>query len=439
MSELPSQGATPADTANSLVPSCASSRHTRPQRGFLTSARKPRWLSAPRAAAACAITARLRRRGQVRFTRQSVAGQVTSQIAAGRTEPGSRETIVGAPELAKRSAEPRAQVARGEIIDPDVVDRLAVDADEMTLRSRLFTAATEAHRLQKRIEDVGLTTEKKESGYWTANGQTDKLLEEIKKWQGELDQAKRIALEPAPTVTLTDDQRQERAFLAKTGASARARAAHPPAPPVKPTDAQRRIQTMRTAITAVEGQMASFDKVFDINGLFTWANEQIADKQLSDALWSIAVQLGVAIVTGQVAGAIVAGVRSFALAREAVVAGQLIADARKASVLYSALNLTLQAGLPTLTQRAMGGKGGPREFAENALGIVLTNAAMRPFMGLLKNPGAVAEEVRTLGAVRQTDGQVRGGAHPGDRRRDRGRPRCAFADALRPAEGRDQR
>ena len=78
-------------------------------------------------------------------------------------------------------------------------------------------------------------------------------------------------------------------------------------PPVKPSDAQRRIQTMRKAITAVDGQMASFDNIFDINGLFTWANEQIADKQLSDALWSIAVQLGVAMITGQVAGAIVAG------------------------------------------------------------------------------------------------------------------------------------
>jgi len=392
LSELPSQGATPADTNLGPVmrvieayAAAAGVSHLGAEAPVaLGSARRLRALL-PLAFA----------EEKVRLTRQTVAGQVASQVAAGRTEPGSRETIVGAPELARRSAELRAMVARGDSIDADVVDQLAVDADEMTLRARLLTAATEAHRLQKRIEDVGLTTEKIESGYWTPYGQTDKLLEEIKKWQAELDQAKRIALEPAPTVTPTDDQRRERAFLAKTGASARARAAHPPAPPVKPSDAQRRIQTMRKAITAVDGQMASFDKVFDINGLFTWANEQIADKQLSDALWSIAVQLGVAIITGQVAGAIVAGVRSFALAREAVVAGQLIADARKASVLYSALNLTLQAGLPTLTQRAMGGKGGPREFAENALGIVLTNAAMRPFMGLFKNPGAVAQEVRT--------------------------------------------
>jgi hypothetical protein len=392
LSELPSQGATPADTNLGPVmrvieayAAAAGVSHLGAEAPVaLGSARRLRALL-PLAFA----------EEKVRLTRQTVAGQVASQVAAGRTEPGSRETIVGAPELARRSAELRAMVARGDSIDADVVDQLAVDADEMTLRARLLTATTEAHRLQKRIEDVGLTTEKIESGYWTPYGQTDKLLEEIKKWQAELDQAKRIALEPAPTVTPTDDQRRERAFLAKTGASARARAAHPPAPPVKPSDAQRRIQTMRKAITAVDGQMASFDKVFDINGLFTWANEQIADKQLSDALWSIAVQLGVAIITGQVAGAIVAGVRSFALAREAVVAGQLIADARKASVLYSALNLTLQAGLPTLTQRAMGGKGGPREFAENALGIVLTNAAMRPFMGLFKNPGAVAQEVRT--------------------------------------------
>jgi hypothetical protein len=393
LSELPSQGATPVDTANlgpvmrviEAYAAAAGVSHLGAEAPVaLGSARRLRALL-PLAFA----------EEKVRLTRQTVAGQVASQVAAGRTEPGSRETIVDAPELARRSAELRAKVARGDIIDADVVDQLAVDADEMTLRARLLTAATEAHRLQKRIEDVGLTTEKIESGYWTPYGQTDKLLEEIKKWQAELDQAKRIALEPAPTVTPTDDRRQESAFLATTGASARARAAHPPAPAVKPSDAQRRIQTMRKAITAVDGQMASFDKVFDINGLFTWANEQIADKQLSDALWSIAVQLGVAIITGQVAGAIVAGVRSFALAREAVVAGQLIADARKASMLYSALNLTLQAGLPTLTQRAMGGKGGPREFAENALGIVLTNAAMRPFMGLFKNPGAVAQEVRT--------------------------------------------
>ena len=75
----------------------------------------------------------------------------------------------------------------------------------------------------------------------------------------------------------------------------------------------------------------------------------------------------------------------------------------------------------------MGGKGGPREFAENALGIVLANAAMRPFMGLFKNPGAVSPGGPHVGAVRQTDGQVRGACHRGDRRRDRGGPCCAFA------------
>ena len=150
-----------------------------------------------------------------------------------------------------------------------------------------------------------------------------------------------------------------------------------------------------------------------------------------------AVQLGVAIIPGQVAATIVLGLRSFALAREAVVAGQLIADARKASVLYSALNLTLQAGLPTLTQRAMGGKGGPREFAENALGIVLTNAAIASVHGLFKNPGAVAQEVRTW--AQSPNRRARSRRATVGRRRDRGGPCCAFADALRPAEGRDQR
>ena len=52
---------------------------------------------------------------KVRLTRQTVAGQVASQVAAGRTEPGSRETIVGAPESqgAARSSAPwwRAAIA----------------------------------------------------------------------------------------------------------------------------------------------------------------------------------------------------------------------------------------------------------------------------------------------------------------------------------------
>ena len=90
---------------------------------------------------------------KVRLTRQTVAGQVASQVAAGRTEPGSRETIVrGAPELARRSAELRAMVARGDSIDADVVDQLAVDAGRDDAASPLADCghrgaqAVETHR-----------------------------------------------------------------------------------------------------------------------------------------------------------------------------------------------------------------------------------------------------------------------------------------------------
>ena len=342
---------------------------------------------------------------KIKVARLAIADQSGAQVRTGLVEEGAGETMRGLPTLLTRAAELRAKVARGETIDPDVVAQLDADADEIALRARLLTLVTEAHNLQKQIEDVGLTTDKTEGGYTTAWGQTDILKRNVKGWLANLDDGKKRAREfvtpAAPVVVLTEDEkrrrRQEVSFLRHTGAHTLPghQPAPPPTPAYKPTDARKRVEMLQQTVVGVQSSIASFNEQFDIKGLFEWANDQIASKKLSDAIWSIVLNLGLAVLTGQIAGLIVAGVRGFALARQAVALGEAVAQVRQASLLYSTFDVVVHAGVATLTQRASGQKGGLREFAENVLAIKLTNAALHPFRKFLKDAEGVSTEVYT--------------------------------------------
>lgn len=318
---------------------------------------------------------------RIRQTRELVRDQQATQLDAGRVEEGARDPIASLPLLSERAAQLRAQVARGESIAPGTVARLGLDADEMSLRSRLITLTSQVRTLELRAREAGLPDERVGSdGFWTVQGVVALLRSNIRSWTEALDKAKRW-----------------------TG------------PVDSQTSEQAATEQLRTAISTVEHRMVGFDDKLKIGEFLNWAYDQIADQQLRDAIAKIAIEIGVMIVTGQVASAGIAALRGFTLAREAMLAGEIIGEARSAGLGFAALEVVTQAGMATVTHGALGGKMGPRELAENALGIGFANIAMRPFAKLFKDAAKAEEEVRTFAQLAKRSGKmvVRGGVELG--------------------------
>ena len=318
---------------------------------------------------------------RIRQTRELVRDQQATQLDAGRVEEGSRDPIASLPLLSERAAQLRAQAVRGESVAPGSIARLGVDADEMSLRSRLITLTSQVRTVELRAREAGVPDERVGSdGFWTVQGVVSLLRSNIRSWTEALDKAKRWT---GPV----DGQTSEQAAT----------------------------EQLRTAISTVEQRMVGFDDKLKIGEFLNWAYEQIADKQLRDAIAKIAIEIGVMIVTGQVASAGIATLRGFSLAREAMLAGEIIGEARSAGLGFAALEIATQAGMGTVTHGAMGGKMGPREFAENAVGIGFANIAMRPFAKLFKDASKAEAEIRTFAQLAKRSGKmvVRGGVELG--------------------------
>jgi hypothetical protein len=69
-------------------------------------------------------------------------------------------------------------------------------------------------------------------------------------------------------------------------------------------------------------------------------------------------------------------------------------------LLYKGAEILATASANTATQRALGGEMSGRSLAENALAVVLTSAALRPFHGLLHDSAAVEGQIQTWGNLR---------------------------------------
>ena len=129
----------------------------------------------------------------------------------------------------------------------------------------------------------------------------------------------------------------------------------------------------------------------------------ITDQKLRNLINSLALQVGVMIVTGEIIGAGAAAIRGIALA------GEIGAELRGASLLYKGGEVIATAAANTGVQAALGEHIGVRDFAENALGIVLTSAALKPFQGLLRDSAAVEGEIRTWGQLAKRGGRAAAG------------------------------
>src|SRR5262249_25016068 len=147
----------------------------------------------------------------------------------------------------------------------------------------------------------------------------------------------------------------------------------------------------RDTVKRVSDQLARFSKTLDVNGFFKEAQKKITDQETWNLIKNIALQNGITLVTGQILGAAGAAIRGLALA------GEIGAEIRNASLLYHGTMIIAEAAVNTGIQGAMGGKMGVRELAENALVVVLSSAAMKPFHSLLGEGAEVEKAIQTWG------------------------------------------
>jgi hypothetical protein len=301
---------------------------------------------------------------KIRIARAAVSGQQAAEHQAGNAKQ-SGETAAMLPSLATRAADLRLSAAKGHALDQTTIDQLAVDADETALRARLIAIKSNVRAVVKRAEEVGLSSKKFEGGLPTVHAMASVLLDKrIPAWLATLDKEKRWH---GPLVGLTQGQTMA--------------------------------TQMRSAITTVETQLATFDEVADIRGYLEWADEQIKDKELSNKIRSLAIQLGIMILAGQMATAAVAALRGIALGTS------LISELRGAGLAYKAAEIAIQAGLATGANAFTGGPVNARVFAENALGILITSAAMKPFQGLFHSSAVVEQEIRTWTQLAKRSGK----------------------------------
>jgi hypothetical protein len=298
---------------------------------------------------------------RIRGARQAVAEQQHAQRDAGGVQDRAGDSIAAVPGLATRAADLRLRAARGEPVDRDAAAQLAVDADEVALRASITTFQTRLAILERRADEVKLSVEN--PGGWTVQRTTAHLRAEAAGWLAQLDRTHDL----------------HRTYGSSTG-------------PGSPRD---RIDGARRTVATVHAEMASVKHKAEIGEFLQYAYDRIADQMVRDVVSSMALQIGIMIATGQVAGAAVAAVRGLMLAREVAVVGEMVLELRQVGLEYQALELVAQSYLMTRAQSAMGGASDASAFAENLAGMALTGAALRPFEGLFGDAATLERELQT--------------------------------------------
>ena len=310
---------------------------------------------------------------QINVARSSVADQRVQEKDVTDLEPNSAANPPAIGDQMQRAADLQLAAAHGGRIDPDSVEELEVDASETALRAKLVSLATKAHSVMRKADTVGVPQGKSPYGSWSVHMVCEDMLKKINGSAGQpnTDKNDHIAggwhamLDSAHTLSVS-------AKDAKAGKS-------------------QILGERRAAIQRVSGLLATYKDQLDLEAFLKWAYQDISDAMLRSLLKDMAIQIGVAVVTGEIIGAGFAAVRGIALA------GEIGSEIREAGLLYKGAEILTTAAANTGVQGAMGGEMNRQALAENALAMVLTSAALRPFQGLLHDSAAVEGEIRTWG------------------------------------------
>lgn len=281
------------------------------------------------------------------------------------TEKGAEEQTAALPGVMTQAADMRLRVSRGEKVTGTEISQATADANELDTRARLTNLANTVRALQTAADSVGLATGKMPGGFWSVSLVTQMILDLIEK--PEKSHAQYEGADKLHGGWL------EHLNLAKTNG---AKPGHDPK-----TEMQTAVKYVNAELALMDGQLGGM-KTF-----IKWCNEQREYQALKNLLTSMAWQIGLMIVTGEIAGAGLAAVRGIALA------GEIAEDVRGASLLWRGAEVVVHAGLQTVANGATGGDISASAFAENALGMLLSSAAMKPFKALLEEDAALERNV----------------------------------------------
>jgi len=293
--------------------------------------------------------------------------QVTEQLDA---PPGAAAGT--SYELGLRAGELRGALAAGKPLDLDEVERVAVDADEASLRASMRAIELQVRAIAARCDAIGMSDARYKGGLPTPRLLVWVLCDEphgpvagkLGVWRARLDAAAR----PDPGLTSREHTRG-----------------------------------LRRAVDDVASAVAGLRHDADLAAWTSWSRDYIEDEVLDNLLMRVLRDLGIAILTGGLANAAVA------MLGEGLEQLELIEDAREAAVVLESLKLVMQAGMMAGAQRITGDAGDSlaTSFAENLLGLWISEAALRPFAGLLGDSDVIEPRVAsTMAGLARRGGKL---------------------------------
>jgi hypothetical protein len=310
-------------------------------------------------------------------SREAVRDQRQSQIDAGIAPDEAGKNLRGMTALAARAAALRSAAARGQKVDPAAIEQLAIDGDILALRARLTRVSIMLTSIEKRAveQDMPWTDP---NGGWTVRKANGDILKETTKLNKRAFEIESYSLKFAD-----------------------------PKGNVEKTRAMRRDE-QRKEVHGISVSFAELDKVVNLGEHFKYSMERIADQQLRDMVFKLALELGVMLLTGQFVGAGMAAARGIAMARRVATAAKLINEARSARAVFAIGEMVFQAAAATGAQAAMGNKVKAGDFAENLIGNVVSFVAMKPFEKLFASGKALEGEVSKWAKFARTSGKFVG-------------------------------
>ncbi len=248
-------------------------------------------------------------------------------------------------DLTERAADMRLKLARGGTVSAEESDQLSLDADGLATNSRIGILEASMTALMAEADAAGEPDASYENGVPTVRLLPNALRAKSARWREETWRTMH-----APSHVLD-------------------------------------VEGKRSEIARINSQITRFGKEAQLEEWRDWAEKHIEQARTRKLVNTILTEIGIMVLTGQIAGAAVSAFRGVALANG------MISQIRSAGMAFKAGEVAIHAGLNTGVQLARTGDAGRKDFGQNALAIVLGHALMKPFSSLLGRSSEVEQAV----------------------------------------------
>jgi Domain of unknown function (DUF4157) len=306
--------------------------------------------------------------------------RLDDQVRDARSSGADAETIA---KLSTDIADLHLRVARGGTVATRELSAVQADAADVAMRARLTSIAQTVSQLKEAANDAGVSADRGPLGTWSVQMLVDMILDLINGPEHPHSQYEQASDLHGGWVEHLDNAKK---YGAESG--------HDPN------------EYMQVAINYINRELGVLDtQLGGMKAFIAWCLDEIHDARVRGLIVSFALQIGLMLLTGEIAGVALEALRGFALAAEAV------EDVRAVNLGWKATEVVLHSGLMTVASGATGGDISLQSFAENAIGMVFTEAAMKPFRALFEEDEALeravlkdldeVEKIRAVDAARR--------------------------------------